>query len=479
MRIAAFSMAPIFENHIHGGSQKILTAVLRYLGEAEHDVKVFCTQRADNDTPFQLTNGVEIFPTLRFKETYPEPHFTAPYNLADIILTLEDAKEWADVFYIHDAELLFHYIYDDIPTCVSFRDFVYPDTLVGAFGSMADKVLLNSHHTKSAVFATLGRARPGIKDRTTVIPNGIDTDVYSYKSGREKFDFVPSPEKDIILFPHRPDPKKGLVRAVTILAELTDADNSLDPVLLVPKWIDDRVDTSEGSHMGTYKMAEDHAAELGVSERLIFHHWIKSENMPYYYSVGDATLAIGTFIHSFPNAAVESEVTGTPSIVSRVGASRNVLPDDLFYLIEPKSPEAASAAVETAIKSQSPERITSIRRYVQTHHSWEEMLAAYEEEITSTVKRERFTVADDPHKDEFVLAPWCHISEKGVYNDYEYGFDADEDLLHTAEAVTSQPQRESALRVRLDSEVRLDEWMERGFFVPAWQSPVGESSHSS
>ena len=36
----------------------------------------------------------------------------------------------ADRFYMHDGELLLPYLYCDVPTVISLRDSVYPETII-------------------------------------------------------------------------------------------------------------------------------------------------------------------------------------------------------------------------------------------------------------------------------------------------------------------------------------------------------------
>ena len=116
MNIVILSVGPIFREHVHGGSQKILREVSTYLGQAGHRVTILCTARQDNFEQFDLSPNVIVSPTLKFKETYPEPYYTAPYNLTNIILDIRRATNDADVLYLHDGELLYHFLYKDVPT---------------------------------------------------------------------------------------------------------------------------------------------------------------------------------------------------------------------------------------------------------------------------------------------------------------------------------------------------------------------------
>jgi hypothetical protein len=125
MKIVMFSMGPVFPDYVHRGSQRMLREIARRLGADGHLVEIYCTRRPDNLTVFALAPGVTVFPTLRFKPCYPEPYYTAPFNLTDVICDLLEAAANADVFYVHDGELAYPFIYDHLPTVISFRDLVY------------------------------------------------------------------------------------------------------------------------------------------------------------------------------------------------------------------------------------------------------------------------------------------------------------------------------------------------------------------
>ena len=114
MRILVFSVGPIFPDFVHGGSQRVLRELALYLGRKGHDVTILCTQRPDNDRPFALGPRVDVKPTLRLRPTYPEPYYTAPYNIVDLFAQVHEGIEESDVLYIHDGELPFHFLYSSI-----------------------------------------------------------------------------------------------------------------------------------------------------------------------------------------------------------------------------------------------------------------------------------------------------------------------------------------------------------------------------
>ena len=172
-RIVVFSMAPIFGDVVHGGSQKTLSAILKEISKRGHECKVFCTWRPDNSAPFDLFPRVRIFPSLKFKQTYPEPHYTAPYYLSDLISLLTREVEKADVLYIHDSELLFSQVFQSTPTVCGVQDLVYPDTLAGVFSFRRDHLIVPSRYLNDCLVKTVGSCTQLSNETITLAPNGF------------------------------------------------------------------------------------------------------------------------------------------------------------------------------------------------------------------------------------------------------------------------------------------------------------------
>src|SRR5690606_4944228 len=102
--------------------------------------------------------------------------------------------------------------------------------------------------------------------------------------------------------------------------------------------------------------------------------------LPQYYSLGDVTLSLGSFVESFGNAVYESLGCGTPSVVARIATHRELLPDNLVDKVD--FDDAASAA-EIVHEILSTERPTSPETldYLKVHYNFKDQLAAYAETI--------------------------------------------------------------------------------------------------
>src|SRR3989344_6981177 len=204
-KILIFSLGPIFKDYVSGGSQKILREVAIYLGSKGHKVKILCVKRDDNKDIFELAENVEVCPILRFRQYYPAAYFTSPHNIVSIINIINEEIKKCDVFYIHDSQLDFPFLFDDIPTITSLRDYIYPETLIGAFNFDGDKIIVNSDYVRDCVKSTIGHIRNNIDERIVVIPNGINLNLFKKTDTKKIREIISVNERDqVILYPHRP-----------------------------------------------------------------------------------------------------------------------------------------------------------------------------------------------------------------------------------------------------------------------------------
>ncbi len=485
MKIAVFSMGPLFPHHVHGGSQKLLQTVLAYLGSQGHQVDVYCTRRDDNFTSFHLAPNVLVQPILRFKQTYPDPYWTAPYHLKDVILTLARAIKSHDVFYIHDSELAFHFLYENMPTVVSFQDFVYPDTLANAFSFKRDRLILGSSYMKQCVEAIFASFRKMDREKIVLIPNGFNIRIFQKVDGTKlRNELGLADDISPILYPHRPDPRKGIYESVLTVSKLKNyvPQEVFKKVrLLIPIWVDSNV-IKEESHifMDVYDDIRSYAESLGVSHLLYFHPWIATERMPEYYSLGKATLCIGNFIESFGQVSVESELCGTPSVISRVGAQRSILPEDIAYKTDYGDADAAAAFLARLLledRRSFAKHTNVIRDYVNTHYNEEKMLLGYAGQILNVQLSQPMEdhYALECNDDTIGIPPWCAITSHGYYVDYLYDYYKDQQLLEIIVSI-QQPVCIGKLKTNGLEEEKLAEWVKDGVLL---RIPATSSAFSS
>jgi glycosyltransferase involved in cell wall biosynthesis len=424
MKILVFSLGPIFKDHVHGGSQKVLREVAISLGEKNNQVDIFCVRRDDNKEVFSLSKNVTVYPILKFKQTFPSSYKTSPFNLYQIIKVLKEEIDKHDVFYIHDAGLNLTFLCNQsIPTVISLRDFLYPETLLGAFNFRRDKIIVNSLHTLNSLKKTVGNYLPGIENRVEFVNNGINLEIFKRKTPNNIARLLESElnDEDLkIIYPHRPDPSKGIYQTLEIVRRLKFNKGLKNIKLLIPHYIDEEISNDLSSH---YENIKKIAEKKGISENLVFHKWIPYELMPEYYSLGDLTLSIGNFIEAFgSNVGLESLSCDTPVIMSLVGAQRTTLPDNIIPKVPYDDLDSVEEIAYKILTKKQTFNFKEIREFISNNFSHKKMLSKYEEIICKCKMLPPLEFNFNQENKFASISPWCYLTEKGIYDDYCYGY---------------------------------------------------------
>lgn len=419
MRIVMFSINPLFPGMVMGGAPKHLQSVAIHLGQLGHDVTVLCTRVAESSLPFHWHENVRVVPILRFKQPFPQPYGVTAHDLANILQDMGDYLVTADRFYMHDGEFLLPYAYQHIPTVVSLRDNVYPETILGGFLAQTHKLILISEYSYKYYQQTVGRFFPEFHERATIIHNGLDWAKFTYTKPNEILDYLPVRPKEgqpVLLHPHRPESTKGIFQSIAVVDLLVHHHGISDLIAFAPKWLDLQL-TPELSEFYAGVEAEIH--QRGLENNFLFHGWIPQPLMPQYYSLGSVTLSLGSFPESFGNAVYESLGCGTPSVVARIATHRELVPDHLIDKVDYDDAQAAAEKSAQIIKNKrrtSPETMA----YIHEHYSTERQLKAYADAIVNAqiVPPMRYVHPKLDEETRYKLPVWCYLTEKGVYNDF-------------------------------------------------------------
>lgn len=410
MRIAAVSVAPIFPDFVIGGSQKILIDVATGLKRSGHDVRIWCTGTGGNDSDFEI-NAVPVHPMLKLRGTFPATHQVSPASLAATSRALKDAADWADRVYLHADAVYLRHALGDTDVIRSTHDYVYEEALVSTLTLPADATIVPSEYLKRCIEATLATTGRKQVEPIVVIPNGIEVP-----------EELPEPtlpagvaraENDLILlFPHRPEPTKGVRQAIETAIELQRVQPDSNVRLLMPVYSDENaVDDAAGTSDELSALIN----ELEASKLVELHAWLSADDMPGYYASGDITLCVGSFVESFGLVPIESVANGTPAICSRVGAFRQFADLDGVTLVEFGDIESTVAAIQEFV-STSNTVIDSGRDQIKARFSSAEMVEGYEAVISRSLAPHR--QVQQLQNDRLVLAPWCDIQSRGIYDDY-------------------------------------------------------------
>ena len=467
MKIAIFSINPIFPEVVTGGASKHLFHIARHLGERGHSVSIYCARAENSGDAFLWAANVMVFPVLPFHLPFPQPYAVSGPDLSYITARLSAGLGQADRFYIHDGEWLLPDTYADIPTVSSFRDNIYPESVLGTFITKADEIICVSRYSQQVIEHTAGRFFPGLKDRIHHVNNGIDFAQFSpcdpAPLARELG--LDQSRETILLHPHRPEPGKGLSETVRLAGRLVHQEGYSNLRVLVPEWIGGMASEGETTfHRQMLQLMQD----LGVREHFMFIPWLPNERMPELYSLGAVTLCLGQIVEAFGNVAYESLACGTPSIVARIGVHRTLLPDDYITKVHPGDTAAAADRVLEYLR-KGTEVHAEVTKFLHEEMDFQRQITQYGQIIEQCGKRPhlRFLAPEGSDSQPYILAPWCYFYGGMVYHDFRGLFEPAEELQQMMEH-TGTISKKEALSSGL-SENQWETWLERTFIVP--QSP--------
>jgi glycosyltransferase involved in cell wall biosynthesis len=415
MRLVMFSMTPLFADRSMGGAQKQLRKVALHLAQQGHQVRILCTRRQpDAMLPFDWHANARVLPVLRFRQPFPEPYATPVYNIANAISDVLDEIQQADAFYSHDGGLIFPYVYEHRPAIVSLRSVLFSETLQSGFLFNGDALIVPSPHAARVWQHTAGRFYPELRQRTHIIPNGLDFDVYhpgvdaaplaqrlGLEPGRYRY----------LLYPHRPDDGKGIRQTIALMRVLVGDYGVRDVRVLVPRWID----IGLAPHVRAYYdslLAE--IARLGLTEYFVFHDWISDDDMPAFYRLGAAALVLGNYVETFGNTPYEALACGTPAVVASVAAYRDMLPAEM--LVDYGDTAAAARKVYECLQGQAVSRQTY--DWLRAGFDQRVMVDAYAQIILGQPKLAPMRhVYRQPVG--YTFAPWVAFTRDGrLYHDF-------------------------------------------------------------
>ncbi|MEO5359912.1 MAG: glycosyltransferase family 4 protein [Nitrospirota bacterium] len=125
------------------------------------------------------------------------------------------------------------------------------------------------------------------------------------------------------------------------------------------------------------------AADLHVSERLVFLGRIPNDEIPAYYSIAHAALYPSVADETFGISIAEAMACGVPVVAANVGGIPEVVAENTGLLIPPKDEIAIAKAVSTLLTDeQSRQRLgANARTWVTLNFNWGVIAEKFEKEI--------------------------------------------------------------------------------------------------
>jgi len=465
MKIIVFTINPIFPDKVTGGASKHLNYIINYLGNRGHHVEVVCPRTDELNSPFSFTENVKVYPELDFNLPFPQPYGISAPQLSLMTQRISQRLKDADRFYIHDGEWLIPDVYENLPTVVSFRDNIYPESILGTFIGKPDEIISVSNYSGDVIKNTSGLFFPDLTERLHTVINGIDFAFFkpvdpTALANRLGLDL----ERDIILLhPHRPEEGKGLAETIRVVNRLVHNHGLNNINVLIPEWIGSMISKGDSAfYNNMMRLMQD----LNVEKNFIFVPWLPIERMPELYSLGDVTLCLGNIVEAFGNVAYESLACGTPSIVSKVGVHRTLLPDDLIDKVDFRDIEDAVDRILKIINSEDLD-LNRVIKVMKSKMDLQEQVKAYGKIILECQKRDRLRFSSPAIGGQqiYTLPPWCYFKDDFIYHDFQGRFENASELAKLF-AKSESFTRVDALQSGIKHE-QWEKWVEKTWIIPS------------
>ncbi len=199
-----------------------------------------------------------------------------------------------------------------------------------------------------------------------------------------------------------------------------------------------------------------------------FVPWLPVDRMPELYSLGNITLCLGNIVEAFGNVAYESLACGTPSIVSRVGVHRTLLPDELIEKVHFGDVDEVVAHVLAILdgKEWHPNRVLE---ELKAKMNIQKQVQSYSDIIINCNKQDplQFTPVDSTRRTTYKLPPWVYFKEDFIYHDFRGKFENASELANLVKG-SDKFSEETALHDGITQEM-WQAWIRKSWIVPAGQ----------
>lgn len=466
-----FQTRPLIPGYLNDGSQAVLLDLLKHMSDIGVRTVVYCGQHRSHADEFELWPGVTVRPVLPFNMDGGDPYQAPIYHLARIIDILRRGADESDAVYVHDSNLRFEFIASGKPLVRGVFDLFYPHTLAGVIQSGDARLVANSDYVGNCIKEALRRFRTLGDNALRVVNTGFQEPRFRPGNVNQMRDRLRLPEDALpILYPHRPDPTKGIFESlavVQLLRKRLHADQFRSVRLLVSVWEDFEPGQGIEGLGEPYPTVFRQAAELGIADKLHLHSWVPRHDMSNYYALGAATLSIGTFPEAFGHVHVESMLSGTPAITSRVAAYRTTVPEELARKVDPTDVEAAADQL-VEVLGRRERTGAPLQDHLRDKFGFERMLDGYSHAFFDHAEAREgpFTGVSVPVAagTRLRIPPWAAALDSGYYNDYS-GYAMDKRLEECLPFILASTTVETLKERTSVSESDILRWLRNGHLL--------------
>ena len=202
----------------------------------------------------------------------------------------------------------------------------------------ADRIVVATSHERELLTRRYG----ALSDRITVVPCGVDLDLFrpvNKEDARRQLGLAD--DERIILFVGRIEPLKGIDILISAAAQLHEEADFFQAVIVGG---DARAETR-------VRELKSLATTLGVEHHVSFVGAVDHERLPLYYNAADVCV-VPSFYESFGLVAVEAMACGTPVVASRVGGLVTTVRDgETGYLVPWRCPEPFAERLDLLLRN--------------------------------------------------------------------------------------------------------------------------------
>lgn len=385
-----------------GGAQYMMQILLNGILKKGHKIVYICPKSQLRANKQLSHKNLDIHPVINNSENSSSFLHLEFENRRQI----EMLSRGADVFWGFDRILPFPL---SIPVVLTLATVAYQIESHALMSLSWDVLLLASPYLRRLIEPIVGEnCWIGKTPPIVTAPHAIDIKKFTHTSSRSLIKILDLPKnKKFLLFPHRPDPNKGFEIAIETIDRLIKHDTNF--ALLIPKNLTYKEDIEY------YSKLHKKVQRMKLSNHILFHDWVSASNLPAYFSLGTASLALGVLPEGFGLTPVQSIACGTPVISTRAGALGDLFPSNhgVIFVGFNKTDEVVDAILnlpdQDAIRRgvKYIHKIYDVDRLVSTHIEW--FMKASKKKAYHTTQNTNLQVS-----------PWCRIiDQETIWHDFK------------------------------------------------------------
>jgi len=208
---------------------------------------------------------------------------------------------------------------------------------------------------------------PAPAQKTTKIPGGVDLEFFSPATSIEEARrSLGLPQGcPIVLTIRRLEPRMGLGNLIDAMPIVREA--FPQSILLI------------GGRGSLDEALRSQAAEAGLADAVRFLGYVEEQDLPNYYRAADAFVLPTRALEGFGMATLEALACGTPAVVTRAGASPELVnPVDPQLVAAGTEPSDIADAVIAALSRSDRDELGARCRAHAENFSWETLAEQYE-----------------------------------------------------------------------------------------------------